>query len=133
MKLEALLIWKMVLHVEFGQIVFEWLMNKNHHFCRNRHFWVKFTQKILLATHISCLKIMLSKRIISHFLEAIKYSMPMFLFTNMRIFFCWGGKVLKPLKSILVKIGHKKSSNIGKEVWFLLKCLEWNYKSFKKN
>ena len=132
MKLEALLIWKMVLHDEFGQIVFKWLMIKNLLFCRICHFWLKFTQKKLLATPISWLQMMLSEPMISHFLEASKYSMRKFFFTNMRIFFCWGGKVLKPLKSVLVKIGHKKSSNIAKEVWFLPKYAEWNYKSFKK-
>ena len=124
--------WKMVLYVEFGQIVFEWLMIKNPQYCRICHFWVKFTPKKLLATPISLSQSMLSKPVISHFLEAKIYSMQTFLFTDMQIIFCWGGKVLKPLKSVLVKIGYKKSSNIAKEVWFLPKYAEWNYKSLKK-
>ena len=99
---------------------------------QNLQFLSKIHPKKLLAAHISCLKIMLSKCIISNFLEAIKYSLPMFLFTNMQIFFCCGGKVLKPLKSVLVKIGYKKSSNEAKEIWFLLKCWELNNKYLKK-
>ena len=119
MKLEALLIWKMVLHDKFGQIVFKWLMIKNLLFCRICHFWLKFTQK-------NCLRLL-------YLGYKWCYQSPRYLiFYKYAHIFCWGGEVLKPLKSVLVKIGHKKSSNIAKEVWFLPKYAEWNYKSFEK-
>ena len=52
-KLEALLMLKMVLQYEFGQIVFEWFTVKNHVPQRICHFYVKIAHRELLATAIS--------------------------------------------------------------------------------
>ena len=52
-KLEALLMLKMVLQYEFGQIVFEWFKVKNHVRRRICHFYVKIAHGELLATALS--------------------------------------------------------------------------------
>ena len=40
------------------------------------------------------------------------------------------GEIRKPHKSVLLKIGHKNSSNKDKKVWFLLKCVKMNNNLF---
>ena len=52
-KLEALLMLKMVLQYEFGQIVFEWFKVKNHVRRRICHFYVKIAHGELLASALS--------------------------------------------------------------------------------
>ena len=44
-----------------------------------------------------------------------------------------GAEIRNPRKSILLKIGHKKSSIKDKRVWFLLKCVKFNCNLFKRN
>ena len=52
-KLEALLMLKIVFQYEFGQIVFEWFMVKNPVPLTICHFYVKITLAELLATALS--------------------------------------------------------------------------------
>ena len=55
-------------------------------------------------------------------------------FFQIRTIFFWGGaEIRNPRKSILLKIGHKKSSIKDKRVWFLLKCVKFNCNLFKRN
>ena len=52
-KLEALLMLKMVLQYEFGQIVLVWFIFENPFFRRICHFYFKITHGQLLATALS--------------------------------------------------------------------------------
>ena len=56
-----------------------------------------------------------------------------FFFSNSDKFFFVGAEIRNPRKSILLKIGHKKSSIKDKRVWFLLKCVKFNCNLFKRN
>ena len=56
-----------------------------------------------------------------------------FFFNFGQKYFCRGGEIRKPHKSVLLKTGHKNSSIEDKKASFLLKCVKFNYNLFKRN
>ena len=65
--LQALLLWKMVLQYEFGQIIFKWFMIIGSVSYRICHFYGKITKKWLLATQLSQWLQIILRHMISNF------------------------------------------------------------------
>ena len=114
----------MVLHSEFGQIVFKYSMIKNSIIYRICLFYVKFVKKRQPTTPFSLWLRMLLRRVISYFL-APKNVLCLY-------YYILGGIILNSILMILQKIGHKNSSIRAKWSWFLLKDLYFSFQTFWK-
>ena len=76
---------------------------------------------------------MLLNCMISHFLDAARYSSQKISVTNLDISFYRGGKIKKTLKSNLLKIGHKKSSIRDRDDFFFFKDFSFHSAYFGRN